>query len=102
MRPKTDRHQVTGAAKSREAAARLGTVAVRGAARCEAGAVRLDIGLSRFHADQDEAQALERALRARRPGDPATAFALVSAGRDGRARLKGLLIDGRRVELSWF
>ena len=26
----------------------------------------------------------------------------VSIGRDGKARLKGLVIDGRRTDLTWF
>jgi hypothetical protein len=29
-------------------------------------------------------------------------LALVSVGADGRARMKGLLVGRRRLELSWF
>ena len=96
--------RVAGAASNRREAARLGPVAVRGSARCYPGGdgtVDLDIGITRFHADQGEAEAIERALIGRRAGE-AAAFALVSVGRDGRARLNGLLVGGRRVELEWW
>ena len=83
---------------------------VRGGAYCarmafvenEQNAVTLDIGVDRFHADQQEAQAIDKALAARRAGQPASAFAAISVGRDGRARLKGVVIVGRRTDLSWW
>ena len=69
----------------------------------EGNAVTLDIGVDRFHADQDEAERIERALRARRAdGSAPSAFAVVSVGADGRARLKGVIVDGRRTDLTWF
>jgi hypothetical protein len=64
--------------------------------------VELDIGITRFHAGQAEAEAMERAMRARTPGEPARDFAILSVGRDGRARLKGVEVNGRRIELDWF
>ncbi|MBW3559349.1 MAG: GDYXXLXY domain-containing protein [Proteobacteria bacterium] len=95
--------RVAGSAPTRREALRLGRVAVRGRASCGGDqAVDLDIGIDRFHADQGEAEAIERLLRNRRPGEPVRAYALVSVGRDGRARLNGVQIDGRRVELDWF
>ena len=99
-------------AESRQAA--LGgdaAQAVRGGVYCarmafgdrEGDAVTLDIGVDRFHADQDEAQRIERALPARRAdGSAPSAFAVVSVGADGRARLKGVIVDGRRTDLTWF
>ena len=99
------------AADSRAAAAAGGALAVRGGVYCsrmafgdqEGNAVTLDIGVDRFHADQDEAEGIEDALRARRAdGSPPTAFAVVSVGADGRARLKGVIVDGKRTELTWF
>lgn len=79
----------------------MGPVAVRGFARCLGDGIELDVGVRRFHADQSEAEALERALR---PGGSGAgqAFALISVGRDGRARLQGVEVNGRRVELDWF
>ena len=64
--------------------------------------VTLDVGVDRFYADQDEAVALEESLReAGQPGGPA-AYAIVSIGQDGRARLKGVEVDGTRADLNWF
>lgn len=105
-----DVHRAVGAATTREAAAALGPVQVRGQLNClegdEAGTrpgmLTLHIGADRFHADQQQAEALERRLRQVRPEDPASAFAVVSVGDDGRARLVGLVVDGRRTELSMF
>ncbi|MDD3838078.1 MAG: GDYXXLXY domain-containing protein [Phenylobacterium sp.] len=96
-------HRLAGAAATREAALKLGPVAVRGEASCLGGEptrVALDIGIDRIHADQEEAQAIEAALR----GGPeaAEAVAIVSVGRDGRARLKGVIAGGRRTDLDWF
>jgi len=103
-------HRLAGVADSREAALKLGPVAVRGSASCLFGGAGdnpletrravLDIGVDRLHADQQEAEALEAALRAG-PGAP-EALAVISVGRDGRARLKGVIVGGRRTELTWF
>lgn len=69
--------------------------------------IRTDLGVERFHADQDEAEAIERAL-ARGGGRPVedgrlpAAFAVISVGDDGRARLKGVIVEGRRIDLDFF
>lgn len=60
--------------------------------------VTLDIGVHRYHADQDEAEAIDKALRNREPGRAAI---VVSIGPDHRARLKGLILDGRRTDITW-
>lgn len=104
------RHRFVGAAKTRGAALKLGDTAVRGGVYCartafaegEQNAVTLDIGVDRFHADQAEAEAIDHAMRARGPGEPVNAFAAVSLGKDGRARLKGVVIDGKRTDLTWW
>jgi hypothetical protein len=92
------RWRTAGWAETREAAGRLGPVVVRGNAVCRSGDVELDLGLKRFHAGRSEAASIERLLQR---GD-GRAEALISVGRDGRARLKGVRVDGRRVELEWF
>lgn len=103
--------QVTGGGATRAEALRHGPIALRGRADCDAPApeietrpqvVRLQLGVNRFHTDQAQAEAMDRALRVRRPGDPATAFAVISAGEDGRGRLKGVILNGRRTDLTWF
>ncbi len=108
-----DHHSAVASAATRAEAARPGAVLVRGQLTCMPprpsggddpgfpGAVRLDIGVERFHIDQTQAQRIERILRAQTPGAEARVSAIVSVGSDGRARLKGLLIDGARLELSW-
>ena len=109
LRMEGGRHRVAGVSRTRAAAERAGAVAVRGRVYCVSMAApeapplaRLEIGIDRFHADQEEAERIEAMLR---PG-PATgapeAFAVVSVGRDGRARLKAIIVGGRRLELSWF
>jgi uncharacterized membrane-anchored protein len=106
LRVTEGRARVAGEAPTREAAQRLAPIVVRGniscwGARSETETLALDIGLDRFHASQKEAQAIEAALRSSSAAEP-TAFALVSIGKDGRARLKGLEVEGRRITLDWF
>jgi uncharacterized membrane-anchored protein len=103
-----DRHRVAGAAATRQEARALGELTVRGIATCGPGfvqrdtpqgpIVRLDVGVDRFHADQKQAEAIERAVRSSRA---APAFVVVSIGRDGKARLKGIVVGGKRTDLTW-
>lgn len=99
-------------AETREGALKFGAVAVRGVLTCRApiagsagfaglpGQVTADIGVSRFHADQAMAQQVEAAVRSSKPG--AKPLAIISVGTDGKARLAGVLIGGKRVMLTWF
>ncbi len=103
-----------GAAVSREAAQRIAPVLVKGTFTCSEpatvpegepalpGWVGLDIGIDRFHINQTDALRIERILREQRPSEDTRAFAIVSVARDGRARLKGLMIDNERLDLEWF
>lgn len=112
LRPDGEAHRLAGAAPTREEALSYGPIVTLGTAFCnprildEKGAVlqpaneRLDIGIDRFHINQTEAERIERVLREAQPGQ-GHAFAIVSIGRDGRARLIGLQINGERLELSW-
>lgn len=101
-----DHHRAVARATSRDEALRSGDVAVRGQAWCSEGpnvVVFTDIGVTRFHTDQAEATAIEEALRPRGPDQPPPrALVVISAGQDGRARLKGLVVDGKRFDLDWF
>ena len=115
LRPTEDgHHTLAGAAPSRERAQLIGPVPVKGSFTCSPGAasedpeqpgfpgwVGVDIGIDRFHINQTDAQRIERVLREQRADEATRAYAIVSVGRDGRARLKGLEIDGERLELSW-
>ncbi len=124
LAPRGDHHGVAGGATTRAEALKLGPLAVRGSASCDelrpppgrapaSGApetpedarvqsvVVLDVGVDRFSAAPAEALAFERARRVAGRGGP-KAYASVSAGADGRARLKGVEVAGRRTELTWF
>lgn len=102
-----DHHEATGAALSRAGALKLGEIAVRGDLDCLArGApettwVILNLGPERLHADQEQAEAIQKIMLMTRDG-PATGYAVVSVGADGKARLKGVSASGRRVDLDWF
>lgn len=113
MRQQGDIHVVTGGALSRDQAERLGPLPVKGTFTCSPpspalpgveatpGWLTLDLGVDRFHINQRDALRIESVLREQRAGEETRAFAILSVGRDGRARLKALLIDGERFELSW-
>ena len=102
-----DHHVAAGAALSREAALKLAPVVVRGDIDCLARSapettwVILNLGPERLHTDQAQAEAIQKVMLATRDG-PATGSAVVSIGRDGRARLKGVTAGGKRVDLDWF
>lgn len=111
LKPAGDRHVLAGGGETRAEAAQLGPVVVKGNAWCrglpevngqEQAAVSLEIGVDRFHAAQADAERMERDLRARVAGQPAQAFAIVSVGKDGRARLKAVIIEGKRMDLAWW
>ena len=96
-----DGWRVSGQAPRRAEAVRLGQVVVRGTASCFGrGRIELDVGVPRFHADRSEAAAIGRALIGGQAGGQ-RAYALVSVGPDGRARLNGVEVNGRRVRLEW-
>lgn len=112
LRQTGDRYIVAGSATSRDGAQLIG-LPVKGTFTCNAptpasdgveatpGWLNLDLHIDRFHTNQTDAERIERILREQRPNETTRAFAIVSIGRDGRARLKGLQIDGERLELSW-
>jgi uncharacterized membrane-anchored protein len=101
-------YRVSGFAKTRQEAAALGVIQVQGQVNCFAapggsdqlGRIDLQIGIRRFHIDQASAEAMDKALRGRSRG-ASDAFAVVSVSDDGKARLKGVIIDGHRSDLTW-
>lgn len=108
-------HRIVAGAASRAAALRQGEAAIRGHATCLGVAwtrpdgrrtqspltVAIDIGVDRIHVEQDEAEALETALRGL-DGPPPASWAVLSVDGAGKARLKGLIVGERRVDLDWF
>ncbi|GAM99998.1 hypothetical protein U91I_03662 [alpha proteobacterium U9-1i] len=114
LAPEGEVHRFAGSAPTRDEARQIAPLVVRGAFTCStpivsddpafpgtAGWIMLDLGIDRFHTNQAEAERIDRILREQRPGEDSRVFAIVSIGEDGRARLKGLVVDGARVELGW-
>ncbi len=112
LAPNAAHHSVAGAAQTRAEAEKLGPIVVRGAAACFApepsaddpqrnGFITTDIGVDRFHIAQAEATRIEQLLREQNFEDAPPVFAIVSIGGDGRARLKGLEVEGERLMLDW-
>lgn len=113
LRREGDIYVATAGAVSRSEAERLGSLPVKGGFTCNEptpanadfpgmpGWLSLDLGVDRFHINQTDALRIERVLRQQDPNEETRAFAVLSVGRDGRARLKALLIDGERFDLNW-
>ncbi len=107
LRRQGDHHVAAGVTPSRDAALKLGEMAVRGDVDCQAAPtpdasrVIMNLGVDRLHIDQRQAEAIQRTLQIGR-GEPPAARAVVSIGRDGKARLKGLIVGDKRFELDWF
>jgi hypothetical protein len=110
-----DHHVAVAASPDRAKVSKLGEAIALGAVTCressggvaerdhaaEPTVVTLDLGVDRLHVDQAEAEAIQKHLRERRDA-PAQDYAVISVGRDGRARLKGLVVAGKRSDLDWF
>jgi len=98
--------RVVGVGATRDAAKAFGSLQVQGSVSCDPDtaddprALQLDIGIERFHAAQKDAEALQTALRG--STDETPHLASVSIGKDGRARLKGLRINGKAYDLAWW
>lgn len=113
LKPENDIYVAAGGALSRDEAERLGPLPVKGTFTCSPptpaqegvepmpGWLTLDIGVDRFHINQADAMRIERTLREQRGSEETRAFAILSVGRDGRARLRALKIDGERFDLNW-
>ena len=105
------RHRVLGVAAGREAAEKFRGVVVRGSADCQEpvpahddvegmdGQISLDLGVDRFHIGQAEAERIGAMITGAAEDDTKVA-AIISVDADGKARLKGLLVEGRRMMLD--
>jgi hypothetical protein len=115
LKRQSDVHVLAGEYATKMEAMKHGEIIARGTARCDPpftpepgadgataspGTVFLNLSVDRFHADQDEAMALEKLLRDRTQTDRIAA--ILSVSDDGTVRTKGVMIDGKRVELTWF
>jgi uncharacterized membrane-anchored protein len=105
---------VVAAAGDRRTAVRYAPVVVRGESFCrppvaksadqdaQPGAIFLNIGVDRFYVNQAEGRAIDALLSRPAAGTEGPVQAIVSIGQDGRARMKGLLVNGRRLEPNLF
>jgi hypothetical protein len=108
LAPNAGHDSVVGEAATREAAQKIAPLVVQGDAYCEVsapdapGAVSANLGVGRVSLSQAQAQRVSD-LAATTPTHPSgTVLALLSIGHDGRARLKGLVANGQRIEPSWY
>ena len=115
LRPRGPLFEPVAEAATQTEALKQGPVAVRGTLSCfgsqtilvrvtglerEATTVQIDVGVDRLHVDQQQAEAIQKALRTR--GTAPEAYVILSVGHDGKARLKGLAAGGKRTDLTWF
>ncbi len=109
-----DHAVAVGAASDRAAAARMSPIVTRGQASCsppptqadgsppQPGSIFLNLGVDRFYASQAEAQEISNITAACYPSGPCPAAAIISIGPDTHARLKGLVVNGKRIEMAAF
>jgi uncharacterized membrane-anchored protein len=112
LSPNGATYTLSGSAASRDEAQQIGSVLVKGSFNCnppsppegstpgQAGVVTLNLGIERFYINQAEAERIGGVLSQQQANEETRVFAIVSVGRDGRARLKGLLVDGHRLDLT--
>lgn len=62
----------------------------------------LRYGIERIYAQQGEAEAIERAVRAVGESEDSRLKVVAALGRDGRLRVKGLVMGGKRTDLGWW
>ncbi len=72
------------------------------------GDMQLRYGIERIYAQQKEAAAIGDALRTgplpadgTEPAEPRVQI-VASLGSDGRLRLKGIIVDGKRTDFTWW
>jgi GDYXXLXY protein len=113
LTPNGPRHSVASVSGSKEEAQRVSPLVAKGAAYCGApfvsegeapapAVLRTQLGVERFYIDQAKAERIGRIMSEQKAGQDARVLAILSIGKDGRARIKGLSVDGERFVLSWF
>jgi hypothetical protein len=107
LAPRGATWSAVGEAQTREAALKLAPLVAQGDVYCAPsvpdtpGAVATDLGVTRVSLSQAEAQRVS-ALAASPTAAGGGVLALMSIGADGRARMKGLIVNGQRTELRWY
>jgi len=62
---------------------------------------RLRYGIERIYAQQKEAEAISNAVRGGPTGDSKVQV-VASLGKDGRLRIKAIIVDGTRTDFTWW
>lgn len=113
LRPSGQLYHVAAAAHSHAEAQNGGALAVRGKFTCYDGtpaendvaatpaSLTADLGVRRFYINQKDAERISALLRNANATDASPVNAILSIGRDGHARLKGLSVNGQILNLSW-
>lgn len=113
LSPYEGRYRASGAALTKQEAQALGPVVVRGTLYCDeptpaaegvepsVGRLSADLGPERFYIGMTEAKRIEELMRGRNLDAEAPVSAILSIDGDGHARLKGLVVEGERLELGW-
>jgi hypothetical protein len=97
-----------GVASSRAAALRMAPLVAHGDAYCMTpvpdvpGAVSTDLGVTRVSLSQAEAQRVADLVSRPAAAGGGAVLALMSIGEDGKARMKGLVVNGQRMEIRWY
>jgi len=98
--------RVVGVAATQAAAARFSPITARGDAHCvpnvqdAQGSVETWLGVDRFYLGQAEAERIAAGMSPT-ADHPVLTSAILSIGRDGRARMKGLQVDKQRIVPGW-
>ena len=107
LTPGAGHGRVVGVAETQAAAARFSPLTVRGDAYCvpnappdATGVVAAWLGVDRFYLSQAEAQRIANAMSPTSEA-PIPVAAIISVGRDGRARMKGLQVGAQRIAPAW-
>lgn len=102
-----------GTAPDRARVLQQAPLAVRGTMHCDDASpgffglwatharITTDLGIERFYIGGDQAHRIDEVLRHADRNAPSPVNAIISIGQDGRARLKGLSVNGERLELNW-
>jgi hypothetical protein len=108
LTPGAGHARVAGVADTQAAASRYAPLTAHGDAYCvpnappdATGYVATALGVDRFYLSQAEA---ERIAAGMSPSSehPVPTSAIVSIGRDGRARMKGLVVGAQRIAPGWY
>lgn len=113
LRPEGPLYHVAAAAPSHAGARADGALPVRGTFICYDGtpasgdiaatpaSLTADLGIHRFYINQKDAERISALLRNVHAAESSPVNAILSVGHDGRARLKGISVNGQRLNLSW-